>query len=486
MKAIAAVIVILSICMVLMSLSMDGSLLAWHSHAADYNVSERVSNMYLAAVGKPPPSNYGRWVAFAAKRNCHIDPRHYSQLYKDLKPWIDAGRIDHSVFDAVGGAPNEWTGSQFTGPGLTESFDSGGGFNISHKGWDSCLRNNEIKVLFDKRPFRFYFNGMDNPRSLPSYNTSSKFLNRAYDNPTQVFDDNKCFRERFGRTNFSKSTGNPIYDLISNKTSIRENHGYFMNPVPWKSVDAEVPFFTQCKSDCYADILMPQFYALISTSPIKDRVKWEDKKNVLFWHGTTTGSHYGDNIPWRKSHRVRLVQWAKDYGKKYPDRIFEAASNGPIPEPVGVDIGFTALVHSFESAKEVLDKEFGMKKFYDFKPTLKFKYLLVVDGHTWPGRLQGFLQTNSVILYNGVFMDWWNARLKPWEHYVPVQVDFSDLEEKLEWLLRNDDKARQISINAQLVAKQMSRYDEAMCYTGLLMTEYADLYFRGSEKVDTP
>ncbi|KAJ3223298.1 Glycosyltransferase Family 90 domain containing protein [Chytriomyces hyalinus] len=464
MKAIATVIVSLSICMVLLSLSLDSNLLAIHNQATNYNVSERVSNMYMAAVGKPPPTNYGRWVAFAEKRNCHIDPRHYSQLYKDLKPWIDAGRIDHYVFDAVGGAPNEWTGSQFTGPGLTESFDSGGGFNISYN------------VLFQR-------NGQ--PKKSSSYNASSRFLNRAYDNPSQVFDDNKCFRHRFGRTNFSTSTGNPTYDLISNKTSIRENHGYFMNPVPWKSVDAEVPFFSQCKSDCYADILIPQLYALLATKPVKDRIKWENKKNVLFWHGATTGSHCGDNFPWRKSHRIRLVQWAKDYGKKYPDRIFEAASNEPIPEPVGVDIGFTALVHSFKSAKEVLDKDFGMKKFYDFKSTLKFKYLLVVDGHTWPGRLQGFLQTNSVVLYNGVFTDWWNARLKPWEHYVPIQVDFSDLEEKLEWLLRNDDKARQISVNAQILAKQMSRYDEAMCYTGLLMTEYADLYFKGGEKMNT-
>ncbi|TPX60469.1 hypothetical protein CcCBS67573_g08993 [Chytriomyces confervae] len=425
MKAVATAIVILSICMVLMSLSMYGSLLATHSHAAEHNVSERVSNMCLAAVGKPPPSNYGRWVAFAEKRNCNIDLRHYSQLYKDLKPWIDAGRIDHNVFDAVGGAPNEWTGSQCTGPGLTESFDSGGGFNISHKGGIPASATMKSK---------FYFNGMDNPRSLPSYTSSSKFLNRAYDNRAQVFDDNKCFREHFGRTNFSKSTGNPTYDLISNKNSIREKHGYFMNPVPWKSVDAE--------------------------------------------HGTTTGSHHG--ITATISHGAKVTESVLYNGPKITAKSTQTGHSklppmDPFQNLLGVDIGFTVFVHSFESAKEVLEKDFGMKKSYD---------LLVVDGHTWPGRLQRFLQTNSVILYIGVFIDWWNARLKPWEHYVPVQVDFSDLEEKLEWLLWNDDKARQISINAQLVAKKMSRYDKAMCCTGLLMTEYADLYFKGRETVD--
>ncbi|KAJ3237237.1 Glycosyltransferase Family 90 domain containing protein, partial [Chytriomyces hyalinus] len=443
------------------------------------NVPDLVSDVYLATVGKLPPKNYDKWVAFAEKRNCPIDPEHYSQLYKDLRPWIDAGRIDHNVFDPVGGAPNEWTGSRFTGPGLTESFDSGGGFNISHEGWKTCLKDEAIKVLFDETPFKFYFNAMDSPRSLPSYNKSSRFSNRLYDDPTQVFDDNQCFRDRYGRKSFSESTGNPVYDLISKNISIREAHGYFMDPVPWRSVDAAVPVFSQCKSDCYADILMPQHYALVSTSPIHDSIKWEDKKTVVFWHGTTTGGEYGPKTPWRKYHRVRLVQWAKDYGKRFPNRIFDAASNDPIPDHLGVDIGFSGLVHSFENAKKQIDKEFGMKKFHDFNPTLKFKYLLVVDGHTWPGRLQKFLQTNSVVLYNGVFTDWWNARLKPWVHYVPIQVDFSDLEEKLEWLIANDDKAKQIAVNAQSLVKQMSRYDEAMCYTGLLMTEYADLYFKG-------
>ena len=32
--------------------------------------------------------------------------------------------------------------------------------------------------------------------------------------------------------------------------------------------------------------------------------------------------------------------------------------------------------------------------------------------------------------------------LKPFENYVPIKSDFSDLIEKIEWLKANDDKAK--------------------------------------------
>ena len=38
--------------------------------------------------------------------------------------------------------------------------------------------------------------------------------------------------------------------------------------------------------------------------------------------------------------------------------------------------------------------------------------------------------------------------LVPWVHYVPVNENMDDLEEKIQWLMENDEKAREISENA--------------------------------------
>ena len=41
-----------------------------------------------------------------------------------------------------------------------------------------------------------------------------------------------------------------------------------------------------------------------------------------------------------------------------------------------------------------------------------------------------------------------NDELIEWEHYVPIKNDFSDLNEKIEWCINNDDKCKKISENA--------------------------------------
>jgi hypothetical protein len=45
--------------------------------------------------------------------------------------------------------------------------------------------------------------------------------------------------------------------------------------------------------------------------------------------------------------------------------------------------------------------------------------------------------------------DWWFKNLlKPMINYVPIKYDLSDLEEKIEWLVQNDNESQQIANNA--------------------------------------
>ena len=87
----------------------------------------------------------------------------------------------------------------------------------------------------------------------------------------------------------------------------------------------------------------------------------------------------------------------------------------------------------------------------DFVPKEKFaqyKYVFDIDGNSnsWPGLFTSLLTTACVIKIESEhgFRQWYYDRLIPWTHYVPVRSDFSDLESKVQWVLDNDDRAREI------------------------------------------
>ncbi|KAJ3006259.1 UNVERIFIED_CONTAM: F-actin-capping protein subunit alpha [Siphonaria sp. JEL0065] len=215
-----------------------------------------------------------------------------------------------------------------------------------------------------------------------------------------------------------------------------------------------------------------------------DSVPWESKTIVLFWRGSTTGGRYEEGSQWRLFHRTRLLEWEKGFARRFPESVCDAGKMNDCEGKethgkVLVDIGINMPANAEDDfVKKYIHKMYWYKSYLSFQDTLKMKYLLVVDGNTWPGRLQWYLGTNSVVLYNGIFVDYFMAKLVPWTHYVPVERDFSDLEEKILWLQQNDDKAKQISLNAQKLVKPLNRVSAMECYTGLLMLEYSNIYIK--------
>jgi hypothetical protein len=81
-----------------------------------------------------------------------------------------------------------------------------------------------------------------------------------------------------------------------------------------------------------------------------------------------------------------------------------------------------------------------------------YKMILIVDGngissaHTWCFGIGAvpFLVTNNTF--------WFSDLLVPFENYIPIRYDLSDLEEKIEWVLEHDNEAREIAERAAAFA----------------------------------
>lgn len=65
-----------------------------------------------------------------------------------------------------------------------------------------------------------------------------------------------------------------------------------------------------------------------------------------------------------------------------------------------------------------------------------YRYILDIDGNGWSARTQQLFSAGSVVIKNSLFKEWWNDRIQPWKHYVPVTLDFSDIYEVLHYVSR--------------------------------------------------
>jgi len=84
----------------------------------------------------------------------------------------------------------------------------------------------------------------------------------------------------------------------------------------------------------------------------------------------------------------------------------------------------------------------------------RFSVLVDIEGNGYSGRLKYLLWSRRpVLLVDRPHKEYFFQDLQPWQHYVPVHRDLSDLVQKAEWCLANQEEAKQIAENAYLFSQ---------------------------------
>lgn len=71
--------------------------------------------------------------------------------------------------------------------------------------------------------------------------------------------------------------------------------------------------------------------------------------------------------------------------------------------------------------------------------------------------------------------EFWESQLVPFEHYIPVKADWSDLVAQVEWAVQHDAAAAQIAANAAAFVRTHVSYRRVECYWARLLTRYSRL-----------
>lgn len=188
---------------------------------------------------------------------------------------------------------------------------------------------------------------------------------------------------------------------------------------------------------------------------------WDSKKPICVWRGSATGCgiHIKDNV------RLRAADLSVDHPDLLDVRITNW--NSRMKKSVGTDI----------SVIDPSKFRFGLEK---TKMTnvqkSQYKYILYMEGHVAAFRLGPELSMGSVILIvESEYRLHYSDKLVPYEHYVPVKKDLSDLVSQIEWCRSNDHKCRKIASNALKLHSKILSMDAILDYLANQMNELAQM-----------
>lgn len=201
-----------------------------------------------------------------------------------------------------------------------------------------------------------------------------------------------------------------------------------------------VPGFSYCAAG-RGFFLIPDvnFVSTHGYSDFKARLQqkvtpWSQRTPIAFWRGSTTGQSKGG---WRNLQRVALSQLS-------------------IAHPTIIDAGLSSVVQQTDESTAEIRASGLMREFFPARDLHRFRYLIDIDGNTsaWSGLFERLLSGSTVLKVESRrdFQQWYYPRLRPWQHYVPVRADMSDLVSKIEWLIGHDKEAEKIGQNARDLA----------------------------------
>ncbi|EHJ94238.1 glycosyl transferase family 90 [Vreelandella boliviensis] len=193
-----------------------------------------------------------------------------------------------------------------------------------------------------------------------------------------------------------------------------------------------------------------------------------------------------DNSILLKLNKIRhynFIQDNKNYDAKKDLLVWRGACHQPHRQY------FIELYHGHQlcDVGDVRDNMIGSplhKPFMNIKEQLDYKFILSIEGNDVATNLKWIMSSNSICFMTKPKFETWfmEGALVPGKHYVELNEDYSDLQEKIIYYLANPDEAKRIIKNANKYVKKFKDSGREKLISFLVMQKYfisfSDLDFK--------
>ncbi|KAF4992899.1 hypothetical protein FGRMN_6842 [Fusarium graminum] len=261
-------------------------------------------------------------------------------------------------------------------------------------------------------------------------------------------------------------------------------YGAFISPKTFRLIEGIAPVMSTGAFSTMGDILFPSPAYIEEEFLYESRhdKPWAEKKNNLYWSGSTTGGYALDE-KWRNHQRQRFVSLAQNLEHKSHSYLRKKSAmiglikswllNGRL-----YDVSFTRIFQCDLKFCRDQSTYFNLKSWANKDKAFGSKLVFDLDGNGISGRYHKLLASNSLPLKQTLLREWHDERLMPWVHYIPVSQSLEELPELVTYLtstITGKELAERIARQGSDWMGQALRKVDMTIYTYRLLLEMARL-----------
>jgi hypothetical protein len=163
---------------------------------------------------------------------------------------------------------------------------------------------------------------------------------------------------------------------------------------------------------------------------------WREKRNVAVFRGTMTGFVDGFDRN-HDNHLEKCLLLPRC-------RLVHAHANSSLVD--------AKLTNTFGRLPDTIEGVTLVSERLTKEEILQYKAIVILEGNDVSSGLKWALYSSSVVIMPRPTVTSWAMEelLEPWIHYIPCSKDLTDIEERMQWIIDNDLRARQLVVRSRL------------------------------------